>query len=146
MIVGFDAWRKGAGLACGSEVVGERGLEGAAGWGGFDVAAVGESDRSAESGWSEGDSSEVWPVGEDHGGDDGDAEVGFDEAEHRVHLAAFDGDARFDAGLSEGGEGGVAQVIALAEHHEGMMLELAHRDGSGAPGRVGGDSDDEWFA
>jgi hypothetical protein len=58
------------------------------------------------------------PAGQHHGRHHGQAEARLDEPEHGVHLAALDGEPGLDAGLSPRAEGGVAQVVALPEHHE----------------------------
>ena len=70
----------------------QRGAELLSGSGWVHVGAVGKRDGPDRRGRHERHTTKLRAALENHAGDHGDAEAGFDEAEYRVHLAPFDGE------------------------------------------------------
>jgi len=59
-----------------------------------------------------------------HFGDQGNAHAGADHGEKAGEMAAFEDDARVEAGAVAGGDSGVAETVAVAEKEEGIAAEI----------------------
>ncbi len=59
-----------------------------------------------------------------HFGDEGDSHAGTDHGEEAGEMAAFEDDAGVEAGAVAGGDGGVAETVAVAEEEEGIAAEI----------------------
>ena len=59
-----------------------------------------------------------------HFGDERDAHAGADHGEEAGEVAAFENDARVKAGAAAGGNGGVAETVAVAKEKEWITAEI----------------------
>jgi hypothetical protein len=73
-----------------------------------------------------GDADETAGLGFVHGhfGDEGDAHAGTDHGEKTGEMAAFEDNARVEAGAVAGGDGGIAEAVAVAEKEEWIAAEI----------------------
>ena len=67
-----------------------------------------------------------------HFGDEGDAHAGADHGEKAVEMAAFEDDVGIEARAIAGGDGGVAEAMAIAEEEEGIGAEIGEMHGRAA--------------
>ena len=65
-----------------------------------------------------------------HFGDDRNTHAGADHAEQTAELAAFENNLRLKAGTVAGGDGGVAEAVAIAEEEEGFGAEVFESEGA----------------
>ncbi|GAB3651494.1 hypothetical protein GCM10028833_22760 [Glycomyces tarimensis] len=92
------------------------------------VRAGRQRDGAAGAGWGDGCGPQAGGGGGDHGGEQCDAEAGFDEAGDGVGGAAVDGDDGGESGGFAGGDGDVAQVVAVCGEDEGLVAQLGESD------------------
>ena len=74
---------------------------------------IGDADETAGSGFIDG-----------HFGDEGDAHAGADHGEKTGEVAAFEDDAGIEAGTVAGGDGGIAETVAVAEKKKRITAEI----------------------
>jgi hypothetical protein len=74
---------------------------------------VGDANEAAGAGFVDG-----------HFGDEGDAHAGADHGEKAGEMAAFEDDAGVEAGAVAGGDGGIAEAVAIAEKEEWIAAEV----------------------
>ena len=84
------------------------------------------------------------PGRQHHARHDGVAESGLHESQDGAHLAALDRELRLESRVGAGARGHLAQVVALAEHHERQVLEVRDLHAVGQVG-VGGAGQDQAF-
>jgi hypothetical protein len=107
---------EGAGAAVEGAAAEDYGGDGALG------LRVGDADEAAGAGFVDG-----------HFGDEGDAHAGADHGEKAREMAAFEDDAGVEAGAVAGGDGGIAEAVAIAEKEEWIAAEIGelHRRAAG---------------
>lgn len=74
---------------------------------------VGDTDEAAGLGFVDG-----------HFGDEGDSHAGANHGEEAGELAAFEDDARIEAGSIAGGDGGIAEAVAIAEKKKWIETQI----------------------
>jgi len=84
---------------------------------GAERLGVGDADEMAGRGSFDG-----------HLGNDGYAHPSADHAEKAAELAAFKNDLRMNPGAVAGGDGGVAEAVAIAEEEKGLGAEILEED------------------
>ncbi len=98
---------EGAGGAVEGAAAEDQGGDGAVGLG------VGDAHEAAGFGFVDG-----------HFGDQGDAHAGADHGKEAGEMAAFEDDTGVEAGSIAGGDGGVAEAVAVAEEEEWIAAEV----------------------
>src|SRR5207245_65303 len=110
------------------------------------IAPVREADRARER-IREPHRAQRTPGFDHQAGHDSHAEARRRKAEYAVHLATLESESRLEPRAPEGRERRRAQVIAVAEHHEGNALEISHTYRLARRERVvSGDGDNELLA
>ena len=74
---------------------------------------VSDADEAAEPGFVDG-----------HFGDEGDAHAGADHGEEAGEVAAFEDDVGVESGAIAGGDGGVAETVAVAKEKEWIAAKV----------------------
>jgi hypothetical protein len=82
---------------------------------------VGDADEAAGSGLVHG-----------HFGDERDAHAGADHGEKAGEVAAFEDDARIETGAIAGGDGGIAETVAIAEKEKWIAAKIGKLQGGAA--------------
>jgi len=114
-------------------LVTEVGEEGAGGAG--EGAAAEDDGGDGAGGLRVGDADEAAGFGfvDGHFGDERDAHARSDHGEKAGEVAAFEDNARIEAGAIAGSDGGIAEAVAVAEKEKGIAVEIGelHRGTAG---------------
>ena len=92
------------------------------------IAVLGQRDGATQRRTGERDVDQRAVERQGDGRDHGSTEAGPHEREDARHLAPLAHQMRLDAGSQTGGQGHLAEVVALAEHDEVETVEVAHLD------------------